>query len=322
MATDLAAEEADIREEDVLKEKDAFEELKKLAAKSLTETVNQLIDTVNQVKEDEKAEYATWPSRVADAVKHRGFVVYEREGVSYRDASVQMTDWNEVMEESKAGPLLTTQSAWCMDCGTPFCHQEHTGCPLEKKIPEFNELVYQNRWREALDRLLERNNFLECTDRVCRAPCEGSCVLGIIENPISIKSIECSIIDKAFEEGCCKKAFRSSYRWPALGGGLEIAGSSVLEIVNTECKWPQVIVDVLDVAKKMKKTPILFCNGSGLVVNKICGMYSQAAMFVVAEQGEEGKQRVEQPNNMVWAVLKPGFLAKGIMWKQKHNNKK
>jgi glutamate synthase (NADH) len=75
------------------------------------------------------------------------------------------------------------------------------GCPLGNKIPEFNELVHQNRWREALDRLLETNNFPEFTGRVCPAPCEGSCVLGIIENPVSIKSIECAIIDKGFEEG-------------------------------------------------------------------------------------------------------------------------
>lgn len=79
--------------------------------------------------------------------------------------------------------------------------QENSGCPLGNKIPEFNELVYQNRWHEALERLLETNNFPEFTGRVCPAPCEGSCVLGIIENPVSIKSIECAIIDKAFEEG-------------------------------------------------------------------------------------------------------------------------
>ncbi|KVI07094.1 Aldolase-type TIM barrel [Cynara cardunculus var. scolymus] len=149
-AAEKAAEEADIREEDELEEKDAFEELKKLAAK---------------------------------------------------DPTVRMNDWKEVMEETKPGPLVKTQAARCMDCGTPFCHQEHSGCPLGNKIPEFNELVYQNRWREALDRLLETNNFPEFTGRVCPAPCEGSCVLGIIENPVSIKSIECSIIDKAFEEG-------------------------------------------------------------------------------------------------------------------------
>ncbi|XP_071710189.1 glutamate synthase 1 [NADH], chloroplastic-like isoform X2 [Rutidosis leptorrhynchoides] len=189
-----AVEEADIREEDELKEKDAFEELKKLAAKS----VNKVVDPVIEVKQDEPV---TRPSRVEDPVKNRGFIAYEREGVSYRDPTIRMNDWNEVMEETKPGPLLKTQSARCMDCGTPFCHQENSGCPLGNKIPEFNELVYQNRWREALDRLLETNNFPEFTGRVCPAPCEGSCVLGIIENPVSIKNIECSIIDKAFEEG-------------------------------------------------------------------------------------------------------------------------
>ncbi|KAA3470531.1 glutamate synthase [NADH], amyloplastic isoform X2 [Gossypium australe] len=105
------------------------------------------------------------------------------------------------MEESRPGPVLETQSACCMDCGTPFCHQENSGCPIGNKIPKFKELVYQNRWREALDRLLETNNLPEFTGRVCPAPCEGSCVLGIIENLVSIKRIECSIIDKAFEEG-------------------------------------------------------------------------------------------------------------------------
>ncbi|KZV27579.1 glutamate synthase 1 [Dorcoceras hygrometricum] len=189
-ASEKAAREAEVQEEAELMEKDAFEELKKLAASSA-------IEKSSQVEE----ETSKRPTRVSDAVKHRGFVAYEREGVSYRDPIVRMNDWNEVMEESKPGPLLKTQSARCMDCGTPFCHQENSGCPLGNKIPEFNELVYQNRWREALDRLLETNNFPEFTGRVCPAPCEGSCVLGIIENPVSIKSIECSIIDKAFEEG-------------------------------------------------------------------------------------------------------------------------
>ncbi|XP_024969533.1 glutamate synthase 1 [NADH], chloroplastic-like [Cynara cardunculus var. scolymus] len=200
-AAEKAAEEADIGEEDELVEKDAFEELKKLAAKSSSVAVNQVNETVNQVKEVEDVELVTRPSQVNNAIKHRGFVAYEREGVSYRDPTVRMNDWKEVMEETKPGPLVKTQAARCMDCGTPFCHQEHSGCPLGNKIPEFNELVYQNRWCEALDRLLETNNFPEFTGRVCPAPCEGSCVLGIIENPVSIKSIECAIIDKAFEEG-------------------------------------------------------------------------------------------------------------------------
>ncbi|GLT75157.1 hypothetical protein SLA2020_469030 [Shorea laevis] len=184
-----AAEAAEEQDEKELMEKDAFEELKKLAAASLNN------------KSSEDAEQLKRPTRVSDAVKHRGFIAYDRESIQYRDPNARVNDWKEVMEESKPGPLLKTQSARCMDCGTPFCHQEHSGCPLGNKIPEFNELVYQNRWHEALDRLLETNNFPEFTGRVCPAPCEGSCVLGIIENPVSIKSIECAIIDKAFEEG-------------------------------------------------------------------------------------------------------------------------
>ncbi|XP_002513554.2 glutamate synthase 1 [NADH], chloroplastic isoform X1 [Ricinus communis] len=187
-----SAEEDEEQDEAELKEKDAFEELKKMAAASLNGASSQ---------KDEDSEPLKRPTQVNGAVKHRGFIAYEREGVQYRDPNVRMNDWNEVMQESEPGPLLKTQSARCMDCGTPFCHQENSGCPLGNKIPEFNELVYQNRWREALDRLLETNNFPEFTGRVCPAPCEGSCVLGIIENPVSIKSIECSIIDKAFEEG-------------------------------------------------------------------------------------------------------------------------
>ncbi|KAI8008765.1 hypothetical protein LOK49_LG07G00220 [Camellia lanceoleosa] len=191
-AASRAANEADEQEEADLIKKDAFEELKKLAAMS---------SNGKDVPKVSETELPTRPTRVPDAVKNRGFIIYEREGVSYRDPNVRMNDWKEVMEEAKPSPLLKTQSARCMDCGTPFCHQENSGCPLGNKIPEFNELVYQNRWREALDRLLETNNFPEFTGRVCPAPCEGSCVLGIIENPVSIKNIECSIIDKAFEEG-------------------------------------------------------------------------------------------------------------------------
>ncbi|GBG74300.1 hypothetical protein CBR_g18711 [Chara braunii] len=141
------------------------------------------------------------PTRVEGAVKHRGFVVYEREGIPYRNTEERLKDWKEVMVHEPPPALLKTQAARCMDCGTPFCHQGNSGCPLGNKIPEFNDLVHQNRWREALDRLLETNNFPEFTGRVCPAPCEGACTLGIIENPVAIKTIECTIIDKAWEEG-------------------------------------------------------------------------------------------------------------------------
>ncbi|KAJ3670906.1 hypothetical protein LUZ60_008332 [Juncus effusus] len=151
----------------------------------------------SEVKEVKKR-----PTAVERAQKRGGFKMYERQSISYRDPKQRIQDWDEVAIENVPGPLLNTQSARCMDCGTPFCHQESSGagCPLGNKIPEFNELVHQNRWREALDRLLETNNFPEFTGRVCPAPCEGSCVLGINENPVSIKSIECAIIDKGFEE--------------------------------------------------------------------------------------------------------------------------
>lgn len=102
------------------------------------------------------------------------------------------------MSICEAGSRVRIVNNLCLFSLNP---QENSGCPLGNKIPEFNELVYQNRWREALDRLLETNNFPEFTGRVCPAPCEGSCVLGIIENPVSIKTIECAIIDKGFEEG-------------------------------------------------------------------------------------------------------------------------
>ncbi|XP_038987133.1 glutamate synthase 1 [NADH], chloroplastic-like [Phoenix dactylifera] len=189
LKAEQAAKEAEEQEEKELMKKDAFEKLKKLAAASLNE------------KKVEDSRSTMRPTQVTDAVKHRGFLAYERASISYRDPDVRINDWEEVAVKSKPGPLLKTQSARCMDCGTPFCHQENSGCPLGNKIPEFNELVHQSRWRQALDRLLETNNFPEFTGRVCPAPCEGSCVLGIIENPVSIKSIECAIIDKAFEEG-------------------------------------------------------------------------------------------------------------------------
>ncbi|XP_021843075.2 glutamate synthase 1 [NADH], chloroplastic isoform X1 [Spinacia oleracea] len=200
MKTDEAAQESgkgsdEEKDEIEVMEKDAFEELKKMSASALKEQASQ------EEEEEEVVEEFKRPSRVANAQKHRGFVAYEREGIQYRDPTTRMKDYNEVMDEKRPAPLLKTQAARCMDCGTPFCHQDNTGCPLGNKIPEFNELVYQNRWREALDRLLETNNFPEFTGRVCPAPCEGSCVLGIIEDPVSIKTIECSIIDKAFEEG-------------------------------------------------------------------------------------------------------------------------
>lgn len=92
------------------------------------------------------------------------------------------------------------QAARCMDCGTPFCQTE-TGCPVSNIIPEWNNLVYENQWKEAIDRLHKTNNFPEFTGRVCPAPCEGACVAGLVDSPVTIKNIEYAIVDKAWEEG-------------------------------------------------------------------------------------------------------------------------
>ncbi|MEO1881543.1 MAG: glutamate synthase small subunit [Methylococcales bacterium] len=130
--------------------------------------------------------------------KSTGFKEYKRETIPYRDPMLRLNDYAEIYTD----PLenhLQTQGARCMDCGVPFC-QSNNGCPVDNLIPEWNDLVYRNRWRDALDRLHLTNNFPEFTGRVCPAPCEGACVLGITEPPVTIKNIENSIIDRGFEE--------------------------------------------------------------------------------------------------------------------------
>jgi glutamate synthase (NADPH/NADH) small chain len=126
-----------------------------------------------------------------------GFMKYERELPRRRPIPVRVLDWNEVYEDFPA-EKTRTQAARCMDCGIPFCH---TGCPLGNLIPEWNDLVYRDQWRAAIERLHATNNFPEFTGRLCPAPCEAACVLGINELPVTIKQVEVEIIDRAFEEG-------------------------------------------------------------------------------------------------------------------------
>jgi glutamate synthase (NADPH/NADH) small chain len=138
--------------------------------------------------------------------KPTGFTEFSRQLPQDRDPALRVLDWNEFHEHLSTGELRD-QGARCMDCGVPFCHTGDlmanmaAGCPVNNLIPEWNDLVYHDHWREALDRLHQTNNFPEFTGRVCPAPCEGSCVLGLIEPPVTIKSIECAIIDRGFQEG-------------------------------------------------------------------------------------------------------------------------
>jgi glutamate synthase (NADPH/NADH) small chain len=131
--------------------------------------------------------------------KPTGFKEFPRQTVAYRDVNERSRDYGEVYGTPDVGHL-TTQAARCMDCGVPFC-QSGPGCPVDNLIPEWNDFVYNGRWREALDRLHKTNNFPEFTGRACPAPCEGACVLGINEPAVTIKNIENAIIDRGFAEG-------------------------------------------------------------------------------------------------------------------------
>ena len=141
--------------------------------------------------------------------KPTGFLEYARALPLDRSALKRINDWNE-FHEHMDDQSLRQQGARCMDCGVPFCHSGSlisgmaSGCPINNLIPEWNDLVYRGLWKEALDRLHKTNNFPEFTGRVCPAPCEGSCVLGINAPPVTIKNIECTIIDHAWEKGWVK----------------------------------------------------------------------------------------------------------------------
>jgi len=138
--------------------------------------------------------------------KATGFMEYNRELPPDRSPLERVKDWNEFHEHFPE-EKLRQQGARCMDCGIPFCHTGQlisgmaSGCPVNNLIPEWNDLVYRGLWKEALERLHKTNNFPEFTGRVCPAPCEGSCVLGLNELPVTIKTIECAIIDNGFAQG-------------------------------------------------------------------------------------------------------------------------
>jgi glutamate synthase (NADPH/NADH) small chain len=141
--------------------------------------------------------------------KPTGFLEFQREVPQDRSSLGRVADWKEFHEHMPEADLKK-QGARCMDCGIPFCHTGQlvsgmaSGCPIHNLIPEWNDLVYRGLWKEALERLHKTNNFPEFTGRVCPAPCEGSCVLGINNPPVTIKNIECAIIDHGWENGWVK----------------------------------------------------------------------------------------------------------------------
>jgi NAD(P)H-dependent glutamate synthase small subunit len=151
--------------------------------------------------------------------KPTGFKEFTRKTVPYREAGERIGDFAEIYTEP-VDAKLREQGARCMDCGVPFC-QSNDGCPIDNLIPEWNDLVFNDRWRDALDRLHQTNNFPEFTGRTCPAPCEGACVLGITDPPVTIKNIENAIIDRGFAEGWVSPHKPA----PATGKRVAIVGS-------------------------------------------------------------------------------------------------
>ncbi|QEU61385.1 Glt1 [Kluyveromyces lactis] len=161
-----------------------------LAEPKVLDLEDAVQDTKNLKKAEEKLE------------KIRGFMKYKMKHEKYRSPAARTKDWKE-LSNAITKKDARQQTARCMDCGVPFCTSD-TGCPISNIIPKFNELVFKNQWKLALDKLLETNNFPEFTGRVCPAPCQGSCTLAIIDDPVGIKSVERLIIDNAFKEGWIK----------------------------------------------------------------------------------------------------------------------
>jgi len=166
--------------------------------------------------------------------KATGFIEIHRKKGPARPVDERIHDWHEVYLPYPEA-TIKDQAARCMDCGIPFCHN---GCPLGNLIPDWNDLVYRNHWREALDRLHATNNFPEFTGRLCPAPCEGSCVLAINDDAVTIKAVEVSIIDRAFDEGWVTSAapeVRTGKRVAVVGSGP--AGLAAAEQLNRAGHW-------------------------------------------------------------------------------------
>jgi glutamate synthase (NADPH/NADH) small chain len=170
--------------------------------------------------------------------KPTGFIELARTKQPSRPIGERVRDWREVYMLHPQ-PVLEQQGARCMDCGIPFCHQ---GCPLGNLIPDWNDLVYRHRWETAIERLLATNNFPEFTGRLCPAPCEGACVLGINADPVTIKSIEWSIIERAFQEGWITPrppASRTGKKVAVVGSGP--AGLAAADQLNKAGHWVTVL---------------------------------------------------------------------------------
>jgi len=246
------------------------------------------------------------PVVVAAPKKKRGFIEYERGAAPYKPVTDRIKDFKEIYS-ARDEPKLKTQGARCMNCGIPFCHQKETGCPLGNKIPEWNELVYEGQWEQALVRLQMTNNFPEFTGRVCPAPCEGACVLGIIEQPVTIKNIECAIIDKAFEEGWikpCPPQTRTGKKVAVIGSGP--AGMAAADQLNKAGHQ----VTVYERADRvgglmMYGVPNMKADKTDIVQRRVDLMAAEGVVFKTGAAGNIGSADHPLGNDLMTGADKP-----------------
>lgn len=198
-ANDFAGFEAteDLQEVALEKEDDEVDDFEADEVDSDDESPGKTRILKNKSSDIENIVAAAMKVNEEELDKTRGFVKYRRQKIIYRPAEQRLNDWDEVVDYQAVRSNIREQAARCMDCGIPFC-QGNTGCPLGNIIPKWNDYVFKNNWRQALEQLLQTNNFPEFTGRVCPAPCEGACCVGISSPPVTIKGIECAIIDYAF----------------------------------------------------------------------------------------------------------------------------
>lgn len=248
---------------------------------------------------EEVVQNADHMQRNADKIldKTRGFIKYKRETAMYRDPTERQKDYDEIYNFRHVRKGLKVQAARCMDCGVPFCQSNVTGCPLGNIIPKWNDLIFHGNWKEALDQLLQTNNFPEFTGRVCPAPCEGSCVLGISEPPVTIKNIECAIIDHAFEQGWIKPRVienRTNKRVAIIGSGpsglaaadqLNKAGHSVTVFERNDRPGGllQYGIPTMKLSKEVVKRRVDLMKAEGVVFNVNCNVGSEVSAANLAD---------------------------------------
>jgi glutamate synthase (NADPH/NADH) small chain len=229
--------------------------------------------------------------------KPTGFIEIARLKPRSRPVHERVRDFKEVYLLSPE-PQLREQGARCMDCGIPFCHQ---GCPLGNHIPDWNDLVYRNRWRAAIERLHATNNFPELTGRLCPAPCEGSCVLGINEDPVTIKAIEWSIVEHAFEHGWIvaqPPSVRTGKRVAVVGSGP--AGLAAAAQLNKAGHWVTVFERADRIGGLLRY---------GIPEFKLEKRFLDRRLALMAEEGIEFRTNAHIGVNVAVAELRGGFDA-------------